>query len=415
MIDWIRLHPGMVDVEDFHVCSSYGLYGLSSANDNTEFTTERQLYYSPNIGTHWFKHRSKWLRISRVRHDTGGVNIVRESLTIRMFFANKELLKGVIADAQKQAREREGQTTSIFVPDNLGTWVRSCSKAKRSLSSVVLADNLVESLLDDVCTFYSSDLWYRERGIPWRRGYLLEGLPGCGKTSFITALAGELSLDIYSINLSSKTVNDEMLSELLANTPQHCLLLLEDIEVAACSIEEDRHSSVTRSGLLNAIDGVAAVEGRILFMTSNKPDSLDDAFLRPGRVDVREHFSLAKSHHAREMFAKFFPDAPVQWVEEFGRKFQDDLVNIASVQGFLMEHREDPERAVTEIERLFTHSHHFSLHHYHHYSYPTLKKEEEEKGGEEEKKEEEEKGGKEEKKEEEEKGGVVAKKEEEEK
>jgi len=46
--------------------------------------------------------------------------------------------------------------------------------------------------------------WYAERGIPYRRGYLLYGVPGSGKTSLIHALAGELGLDIYALSLSAK-------------------------------------------------------------------------------------------------------------------------------------------------------------------------------------------------------------------
>jgi chaperone BCS1 len=53
---------------------------------------------------------------------------------------------------------------------------------------------------------------------------------------------------------------------------------------------------VTMSGLLNAIDGVASAEERVLFMTTNFVDRLDPALIRPGRVDVRRLFDNCTPH-----------------------------------------------------------------------------------------------------------------------
>lgn len=63
-------------------------------------------------------------------------------------------------------------------------------------------------LIADAKDFLASEAWYAERGIPYRRGYLLYGVPGSGKTSLIHAIAGELSLDIYVVSLSAKGYAD---------------------------------------------------------------------------------------------------------------------------------------------------------------------------------------------------------------
>jgi len=63
-------------------------------------------------------------------------------------------------------------------------------KDKRPFSSVILDKDVAENIKNDILEFLQSSKWYCERGIPYRRGYLLYGPPGTGKTSFITALAG---------------------------------------------------------------------------------------------------------------------------------------------------------------------------------------------------------------------------------
>ena len=63
---------------------------------------------------------------------------------------------------------------------------------------------------------------------------------------------------------------------------------------------------ITLSGLLNAIDGVAAQEGRLLFATTNRYESLDLALRRPGRMDRHIEFSLASRYQITEMFRRFY-------------------------------------------------------------------------------------------------------------
>lgn len=69
-------------------------------------------------------------------------------------------------------------------------------------------------------------------------------------------------------------------------------------------------SRITLSGLLNALDGVGAQEGRILFATTNKYSSLDPALCRPGRMDIHIEFKLASRYQARELYRCFYlPDS----------------------------------------------------------------------------------------------------------
>ncbi|KAG6328538.1 hypothetical protein ID866_10551, partial [Astraeus odoratus] len=189
-----------------------------------------------------------------------------------------------------------------------------------------------ELLLKDAEDFFANKLWYQELGIPFRRGYLLYGAPGSGKTSVIHSIAGELGLDIYILSLSRAGLDDSSLVTLLSDLPEKCIVLMEDVDAAfqhglnreaeeppATSQNESESRNgpynssgkLSLSGILNAIDGVSANEGRILFATTNKYSVLDPALCRPGRMDIHIEFHSASKYQARELFKRFFSVASV--------------------------------------------------------------------------------------------------------
>lgn len=81
----------------------------------------------------------------------------------------------------------------------------------------------------EVCHLYSVN---NHQGIPYRRGYLLHGPPGSGKTSFIQALAGDLDYNLCILNLSERGLTDDRLHLILSIIPERCLMVLEDIDTA---------------------------------------------------------------------------------------------------------------------------------------------------------------------------------------
>ena len=138
-----------------------------------------------------------------------------------------------------------------------------------------LNGDIAQNLIEDARQFLLASPWYSDMGIPHRRGYLLHGPAGCGKTSFCQAFAGELKLDICILTLDSKHLDDTRLATLLREAPINALILLEDVDAVFVNREINnqlRLPGVSFSGLLNAIDGVASQEGRILVMTTNHID-----------------------------------------------------------------------------------------------------------------------------------------------
>ena len=190
------------------------------------------------------------------------------------------------------------------------SWTRASVKKPRPLSSVVLDKSDAVDLCEDIRRFQKSAEWYLDKGIPYRRGYLLWGPPGTGKTSFTQAIAGHLGLSLCYLNLSSGRMDDDTLNRTLNECPANSIILLEDIDGIFAGREDvlgakqakkgkrkgGRGPRITFAGLLNALDGIRSQEGRILFMTTNHKDKLDPALLRPGRADF--HVKLDNASYA---------------------------------------------------------------------------------------------------------------------
>jgi chaperone BCS1 len=178
---------------------------------------------------------------------------------------------------------------------------------------------LLQDLLDDVRTFLGSKHIYEDLGIPYRRGYLLAGPPGTGKSSLILAVASHFELPIYSVPLRGIDLSGERLATLLANCRKPSLIALEDIDCLkiATSRKSNRNDGLTTADLLNVLDGIGASEERVLFMTANHPETLDFALMRAGRVDRKFYLDYARDEELRCFHNRIAQYHPVQPWPEF--------------------------------------------------------------------------------------------------
>jgi chaperone BCS1 len=206
--------------------------------------------------------------------------------------------------------------------------------APRLLESVVLEPGEKEHLIEDVKNFRASKQRYARLGIPYHRGYLLYGPPGTGKTSLVSALAAHFGLSIYVISLTDFT--DRSLMSSVNQVPANSVLLFEDIDCAKSGKAREPAASeanggmqtqaekanaptngVTLSGLLNVLDGFYAPANVLFVMTTNHIEVLDEALLRPGRIDYRLYLGKATDRQKVELYRRFFPQATEVEAREF--------------------------------------------------------------------------------------------------
>lgn len=299
------------------------------------------VYGSPLIFELWFGKdtfyfEGRSVTITREKHDNGRSGM-RDFLALRCLGRSTAPIQALLDHVRVWKRLKLTQITEVIRPNPKHNWQYNALRPHRPMSSISLDQASKIKIIQDFNEYIhpATARWYAARGIPYRRGYLLHGPPGTGKTSFSFALAGLFGLDVYSLSLNETGMTDTILCDLFSRLPLRCIILLEDIDSAglhreghgAASLitanalspsetdfaEEENtqptsqdKSSVSLSGLLNAIDGAASTEGRVLIMTSNRPETLDKALIRPGRIDFQVYFGLATHDQIEQIFTRMY-------------------------------------------------------------------------------------------------------------
>ncbi|KAL9130415.1 MAG: hypothetical protein Q9217_001382 [Psora testacea] len=358
-----------------------GMHHLSIQTDKVERpngSVQTQFSLIPGPGRHILRYKNAFLMVNRVR-ETKSMDITQgrpwETITLTTLYSQRQIFENLFTEAHELAQKSTEGKTIVYTSRGV-SWERFGEpRRKRPIDSVILDKGVKERILDDVKGFLGSGKWYYDRGIPYRRGYLFHGPPGSGKSSFIQALAGELDYNIAMLNLSERGLTDDRLNYLLTIIPRRTLVLLEDADAAFSNRRTQtdadgyRGANVTFSGLLNALDGVASAEERLLFLTTNYVERLDNALVRPGRVDMTVRLGEPSRWQASELWNRFYGELDPQGVyrsrflarlEELGllgppggeQMNSRSSTSTAALQGLFLYNKGDMEGAIAMAQSL---------------------------------------------------------------
>jgi hypothetical protein len=175
-----------------------------------------------------------------------------------------------------------------------------------SWDEVILNPGMKANLMSDVQGFFDNQKLYKKLGVPWKRGVIIHGVPGNGKTISIKALINELQKrpdpvpSLYVKSLDSCNGKKYSVRSIFtqARTMAPCLLIFEDLD----SLVDDK----TRSYFLNEVDGLESNDGILMVGSTNHLDGLDPAISkRPSRFDRKYHFKLP-SEAERTAYSQFW-------------------------------------------------------------------------------------------------------------
>lgn len=217
-----------------------------------------------------------------------------------------------------------------------------------SFETVAMDAELKNKVKSDLDQFLKSKQYYHRLGRVWKRSFLLYGASGTGKSSFVAAMAKFLCYDVYDIDVSKLTDGSDWKMLLMQTTPKS-MILIEDLDRLLAA----KSTAGSMSSVLNFMDGIMSCcgEERVMVFTMNgTKDEVDQAVLRPGRVDVHIHFPLCDFSTFKILASSYLGLKEHKLFPQVEEVFQTGArLSPAEVGEIMISNRNSPSRALKTV------------------------------------------------------------------
>jgi predicted AAA+ superfamily ATPase len=234
----------------------------------------------------------------------------------------------------------------ISVTNKYSEWNTYSRIPVRRLNTVYMDERVKERIMTDIREFLKSEDEYDAFGIPYKKTYLLTGVPGSGKTSLIKALCNEIHYNLGIMSMS-RDMDNATIQSSFRNIDPKTVLLLEDIDCLFEKRTSVETPSFTFSNLLNILDGVLFKHGLIVFITTNHPEKLDHALLRQGRTDLIVELNYPSRTEIEKLFRDMLggkhyatAEATTDAFKTFYAAIKDKQLPMSAIVNFLFRHRD---------------------------------------------------------------------------
>ncbi|AVK76413.1 BCS1 N and AAA ATPase domain containing protein [Pandoravirus neocaledonia] len=246
-----------------------------------------------------------------------------KTLTLRIMGRDSGPLKRLVEEAKREADERAAAYTTVFKPEAMIRWRTADRVTKYDMANSKHDPKMLGDLIEDLRRFFDRKELYASKGRRWKRGILLYGPPGSGKSTLIHLLASHFGRSIaHADSLKSVT------AKLAKNLPSNTILVFEDVDCGP-GVTRDSTDFAT---VLNVLDGFSDYQdGMVVIMTTNHVGKIDPALLRPGRMDVKFFVGQPNDEQCKAMYCNFFASSHQEMarIDLEGRRFDYSAVPTA--------------------------------------------------------------------------------------
>lgn len=292
------------------------------------------------------------ITVTRTKIESKQVYEQTEQLTFRIFAISQTSVQKFYDQVSKV---HTGYGPSVYSPaswhwTNIGT-------PKKVLPPISAGS---QELLTDIKTFLDSEQMYADRGIPYKRGYMLYGPPGTGKSSVVAHIANTFDMNVYQLNSEGIM----KFADLRRSVKRRSIILIEDIDMTVAGNESRKNiniignktddddnetienKNVTRETMrefLNTLDGICEFSGSVVMITTNQPDALDPALIRPGRIDRRISIGPYTKEEQLAHISKFFG------VDLDPKKYDVKERTVAETQFLCLNHMDNIDKVISAL------------------------------------------------------------------